>query len=191
MCVLWLHLIYAWLVGRSGSRELVWPHQLDEVTPIYRYKSVRNGCVIEVLVTSLCCLLTCFIFWLYKGFSFSFSLGSWPFYNVVQTFPELALRLTRLWDYMTVLVQASSEATGSWSSSPMIVSRDVFSPWTWARFQISRTQTTLADVTRKFCNSRKYWFKFMPCHVIELTGHISNGFTWESPLLHFDNVNPY
>ena len=36
---------------------------------------------------------------------------------------------------MTGLVQTSSEATRSWSSSPLIVSRDSFSHQTWARFQ--------------------------------------------------------
>ena len=38
------------------------------------------------------------------------------------------------WDYMMGLVQTSSEATRSWSSSPLIVSRDSFSHQTWARF---------------------------------------------------------
>ena len=38
-------------------------------------------------------------------------------------------------DYMTGLVQTSSETTRSWSSSPLIVSRDFFSHQTWARFQ--------------------------------------------------------
>ena len=37
---------------------------------------------------------------------------------------------------MTGLVQTSSEATRSWSSSPLIVSRDSFSHQTWARFQL-------------------------------------------------------
>ena len=36
---------------------------------------------------------------------------------------------------MTDLAQTSSEATRSWSSSPLIVSRDSFSHQTWARFQ--------------------------------------------------------
>ena len=36
---------------------------------------------------------------------------------------------------MMGLVQTSSEATSSWSSSPLIVSRDSFSYQTWARFQ--------------------------------------------------------
>ena len=36
---------------------------------------------------------------------------------------------------MTGIVQTSSEATRSWSSSPLIVSRDSFSHQTWARFQ--------------------------------------------------------
>ena len=41
------------------------------------------------------------------------------------------------WDYtcMSGLVQTSSEATRSWSSSPLIVSRDSFSHQTLARFQ--------------------------------------------------------
>ena len=33
---------------------------------------------------------------------------------------------------MTGLVLTSSEATGSWSPSPLIVSRDSYSLWTWA-----------------------------------------------------------
>ena len=37
--------------------------------------------------------------------------------------------------HMTGLVQTSSEATRSWSSSPLIVSQDSFSHQTWARFQ--------------------------------------------------------
>ena len=36
---------------------------------------------------------------------------------------------------MTGFVQTSSEATKSWSSSPLIVSRDSFSHQTWVRFQ--------------------------------------------------------
>ena len=36
---------------------------------------------------------------------------------------------------MTGLVQTSSEATGSWSLSPLIVSRDSFGHYTWPRFQ--------------------------------------------------------
>ena len=38
-------------------------------------------------------------------------------------------------DYMMGLVQTSSEETRPRSSSPLIVSWDSFSPWTWARFQ--------------------------------------------------------
>ena len=43
---------------------------------------------------------------------------------------------------MTGLVQTSSEATGSWSSSSLIVSWDSFRPWTWARFQTSLSLTS-------------------------------------------------
>ena len=41
------------------------------------------------------------------------------------------------------IVQTSSEATGSWSLSPLIVSRDSFSHQTWARFQPGGAQPTL------------------------------------------------
>ena len=37
-------------------------------------------------------------------------------------------------EYITGLVQTSSEATRSWSSSPLIVSRNSFNHQTWARF---------------------------------------------------------
>ena len=40
---------------------------------------------------------------------------------------------------MTGLVYTSAEATGSWSPSPLIVSRDSFSLWTWARVQTARS----------------------------------------------------
>ena len=48
-----------------------------------------------------------------------------------------------LFTYMTGLVQTSSEATGSWSLSPLIVSRDSFSHQTWARFQPGGAQPAL------------------------------------------------
>ena len=66
---------------------------------------------------------------------------AWPFYNLVHIFPEeLHLSYQGGWDYMymTGLVQTSSEATWSWSSFPLIVSRDSFSLWTWARLQFRR-----------------------------------------------------
>ena len=44
---------------------------------------------------------------------------------------------------MTGLVQTSSEETGSWSLSPLIVSRDSFSHHTWARFQPGGAQPAL------------------------------------------------
>ena len=44
---------------------------------------------------------------------------------------------------MTGLVQTSSEATGSWSLFPLIVSRDFFGHHTWARFQPSGAQPAL------------------------------------------------
>ena len=40
-----------------------------------------------------------------------------------------------------ILVQPSSEATGSWSSSPLFVSRDSFSLQAWAREHIARSTT--------------------------------------------------
>ena len=40
---------------------------------------------------------------------------------------------------MTVFVQTSSEETRSWSSSPLIVNLDIFSPWTWAHLHIGRS----------------------------------------------------
>ena len=65
-----------------------------------------------------------------------------------QTFLEaLHSKLQGGKDYMRRLVQTSLEVTGSWSSSPMIVSRDSFSPWSWARFQMGGTQPTLAEIT--------------------------------------------
>ena len=51
---------------------------------------------------------------------------------------------------MTGLVQTSSEATRSRASSPLIVSRDSYSPWTLARFQMGGAQPTFADVTIYF-----------------------------------------
>ena len=42
------------------------------------------------------------------------------------------------WDFITGLVKTSSEETRTWSSSPLIVSRDFFSLWTWARVQNAR-----------------------------------------------------
>ena len=41
--------------------------------------------------------------------------------------------------YMTGLVQTSSEATRSWSPSPLVVSRDSLSLLTWARVQTARS----------------------------------------------------
>ena len=46
-------------------------------------------------------------------------------------------------DYMTGLVQTSSETTWSWSLSPLIVSRDSFGHHTWARFQPGGAQPAL------------------------------------------------
>ena len=52
--------------------------------------------------------------------------------------PCIALWLTRRWGLY--------DGTRPWSSSPLIVSRDSFSPLTWARFQTGGAQPTLADV---------------------------------------------
>ena len=52
---------------------------------------------------------------------------------------SVALWLTRRWDHMTSLVWNSSEAKGSWSPSPLIVTRDSFSIWAWARIQTARS----------------------------------------------------
>ena len=50
---------------------------------------------------------------------------AWPFYSLVQIIPKA-----------TGLGWTSSEATlGSWSPSPLIVSRESFSLWTWAGIQ--------------------------------------------------------
>ena len=46
--------------------------------------------------------------------------------------------LIRRWDYITSIVQTSSEVIGSWSSSPLIVNRDSFIAWTRVRFQFGR-----------------------------------------------------
>ena len=46
------------------------------------------------------------------------------------------------------LVQSSSEATGSWSLSPLIVSRDSFGHQTWARFQLGGAQPPYSDVAK-------------------------------------------
>ena len=54
---------------------------------------------------------------------------------------------------MTDLVQASSETTVSWSSSPLIVSRDFFSHQTWARFQTGGARPVYSDVT-----IYKFWY---------------------------------
>ena len=62
----------------------------------------------------------------------------WPFYKRAQICPRAShsdLQDDR--DYMTGLVQTSSEETRPWSSSLLIVSRDSFSPWTSARVQIA------------------------------------------------------
>ena len=48
------------------------------------------------------------------------------------------------------LSKPSSEATGSWSPSPLIVSRDSFSLWTWARVQTARSTAYFNGVARYF-----------------------------------------
>ena len=45
--------------------------------------------------------------------------------------------------YMAGLVQSSSEATESWLSSSLIISRNSFSSWTSARLQMGETQPNL------------------------------------------------
>ena len=54
---------------------------------------------------------------------------TWSFYSLVQIFPK-ALHCDKQGggDYMTGFVQKSSEETRPWSSPPLIVSRDSFSP---------------------------------------------------------------
>ena len=73
---------------------------------------------------------------------------SWSLYSHVQTFPE-ALHSDRQGgeDYMTGLVQTSTEATRFRAFFPLIVSRDSYSPWTLARLQIGGAQPGLVDVT--------------------------------------------
>ena len=51
------------------------------------------------------------------------------------------------------LFQTSSEATGSWSLSPLIVSRDSFSHQTWARFQPGGAQPALFG-----CREIYFWY---------------------------------
>ena len=61
---------------------------------------------------------------------------AWPFYSLLHIFPKaLHSDLQGGGDYTTGLVQTSSDETRPWSSSPLIVSRDSFSPWTWVRLQ--------------------------------------------------------
>ena len=57
-----------------------------------------------------------------------------PSTALCRSFPKaLPSNLQAGLDYMTGLVQTFSEETKSWSSSPLIVSRNFFSPWIWAR----------------------------------------------------------
>ena len=58
-----------------------------------------------------------------------------PFAALYRSFRSVALWLTRRFDNMTGLVWTSTEATGSWSPPPLIVSRDSLSLWTRARVQ--------------------------------------------------------
>ena len=44
------------------------------------------------------------------------------------------------------IIQTSSEEKRPWSSSPLIVSLDFFSPWSWARFQTGGALPYLVDV---------------------------------------------
>ena len=46
---------------------------------------------------------------------------------------SIALWLTRRWHHIPGIVQTSSEATGFWFPTLLIVSRDSSSPWIWAR----------------------------------------------------------
>ena len=61
-----------------------------------------------------------------------------------------------IWDYMTSLVQTSSEATGSWYSSPLIVSRNSFSHQTWAHFQTGGAQPALFG-----CHYIYVWYHYL------------------------------
>ena len=58
-----------------------------------------------------------------------------PSTALCRSFVKHCNRANKAGDYITGLVQTSSKETRHWSSSPLIDSRDSFSPWTWARFQ--------------------------------------------------------
>ena len=76
---------------------------------------------------------------------------AWFFYSLLQIFPK-ALHSDKQGggDCMTGLVKTSSVETMPRSPSSLIVSRDSFSPWTWACFQTGGALSTLADVVMYF-----------------------------------------
>ena len=73
-------------------------------------------------------------FILYVVFSFLLSRAH-DFFRM--SFFFLLSRANHLLIYF--LVKRCARATGSWSPSPLIVSRDSFSLWTWARVQTARS----------------------------------------------------
>ena len=76
---------------------------------------------------------------------------------------------------MTSRVQTSSEKTGSYSSSPVIVSRDSLSPWT--SFHADGTaRPTLVDTIRYFWYSIiLYLLPYMPVYWIFITSRLAVG----------------
>ena len=82
------------------------------------------------------------------------------FYSLVQIFPN-ALHSDKqgVGDFMSGLVQTTSEETMPRSSSPLNVDRDSFRPWTWAGFQTGGAWPTLADVIIYFWYTvLSHWF---------------------------------
>ena len=58
---------------------------------------------------------------------------------------------------MTGLVLTSSEETRPWSSSPLIVSRDSFRPWTWAGRSIAYSGRCLYIYNQRTLTSPDTW----------------------------------
>ena len=75
--------------------------------------------------------------------------------------------------------------TGFWSSFPLIDSRDSFSFWTWAPFQIGGAQPTLTDVTRNFRYTIYITIHFCVLHVYDLSALVSGSSLFKEDYLQF------
>ena len=71
---------------------------------------------------------------------------------------------------MTGLVYTSPEATGSWYPSPLIVSRDSFSLWTWSRVQTARSTP--------YFNGYPYIFDILSHYYIQMYVCVPHCYFW-------------